>query len=252
MQKQLFQQLPYSLGRGAKQTPLPSKSCYLFSSPHCTLTWQQVEVCKAFPPLWEQTDPILRAAKFMECSEITSLELRANFQAALPQKGRAKGRSSGLEQEDTGSSSLCRTFMCMNWATGAETGWSRQGFRQEAALGEHELISLLNPSLNGHRLEGILKEAKRQALHCLIPMALDFQRNLSMQKDFYSTEAMCSQRSPFLMPFFHLPNPFLPIAEPRVFPETKASVKKDSSSIQPVFSSLRFGHASDSPFQQKP
>lgn len=69
----------------------------------------------------------------------------------------------------------------ISWAAGAE---SRQGSGQEAALGQCELIPLLNPCLNGHRLE-ILKEAKRQALCCLIPMALDFQRNLSMQKDFF-------------------------------------------------------------------
>lgn len=114
----------------------------------------------------------------------------------------------------------------MNRAAGAETGWSRQGFRQEAALGECELIPLLNPYLNGHRLEGTLKEAKRQALCCLIPMALDFQRNLRMRKDFYCTEAMRFQQSPFLMPSFHLPDPFLPIAESHVFPEAKASIKK--------------------------
>jgi len=80
----------------------------------------------------------------------------------------------------------------MNWATGGETGWSRQGFRHEAALGECELILLLNPCLNDHRLQGILKEAKRKALCCLIPTALDFQRNLSIQKDFYSAEALHS------------------------------------------------------------
>jgi len=70
-----LQQLPSSLGKGAEQTPLPPKSCYLFASPRCTLTWQQVEVCKAFSPLREQTDPILWAAKFMESGEIASLEM---------------------------------------------------------------------------------------------------------------------------------------------------------------------------------
>lgn len=74
--------------------------------------------------------------------------------------------------------------LCVNWATGAKTGGSRQGFRQEAALGECGLIPLLSLSLNHHRLEGILKEAKKKTLHCFIPMASDFQRNLSIQKDF--------------------------------------------------------------------
>lgn len=104
----------------------------------------------------------------------------------------------------------------MNEATGAETRWSRQGSRQEAALGECELIPLLNPCLNGARLEGILKEAKRQALHCLIPTALDFQRNLGIWEYFYSMEAMRSPRSAFLMLSFQLPDPFLPIAEPHL------------------------------------
>lgn len=47
-------------------------------------------------------------------------------------------------------------------------------------------------------------------------MALDFQRNLSIQKDFYSAQATHSQQSPFLMPSFHLPDLFLPIAEPHL------------------------------------
>lgn len=50
----------------------------------------------------------------------------------------------------------------VNWATGAKTGGSRQGSGQEAALGECALIPLLSPSLNDHRLEGTLKEAKKK------------------------------------------------------------------------------------------
>lgn len=86
-------------------------------------------------------------------------------------------------------------------AAGADTRWGRQGCRQEAASGERELIPLLNPCLNGATLEGVSKAAKRQALHCLIPTALDFQRDLSMQKGSYSTEATRSQQSPFLTLF---------------------------------------------------
>lgn len=72
-----LQHIPFSLGRDAEQILLPSKSFYLCPSPPCTLTWQQVEVCKGFHPLLlEQIHPILRAAKFTEeRSEMASLEL---------------------------------------------------------------------------------------------------------------------------------------------------------------------------------
>lgn len=46
---------------------------------------------------------------------------------------------------------------------------------------------------------------------------------------------MRSQQSPFLMPSFHLPDPFLPIAEPHVFPETKAYIKKKKKKKKAVW-----------------
>lgn len=60
----------------------------------------------------------------------------------------------------------------MNWAAGAE---SRQGFGQEAALGECELSPLLNPCSNGHRPEGILTEVKGRHFAALSPWLCIFK-----------------------------------------------------------------------------
>lgn len=248
MQKLLFDISSIPWVGVQRRPPPPSKKLSPVSFPSVPLAWQQPEqqakVCRFFSPSqaafsWQQPRAILKAAKFTEeHSEIASSELGVYFQAALLQQGRAEGQSSAV------------LSLCMIWATGAKTGGSRQGFGQEAALGECGLIPLLNPSLHDHRLEGILKEAKKEDTSLLYPHGFGFSKEFEYpNRFFYSAQATHSQHSPFLVPSFHLPDPLLTITEPHLAflkakPQKKTPIQfKHSTCSSTHLPSERFGRA---------
>lgn len=216
-----------SLSFGGRGDLFPPKSYSLFPSPPCPLAWQepeqQAKVCRFFfPPSqaafsWPSSPVPCSGQQNSQRSTVTQHPGNWEWISRQPScsKGRLKDRAQFLP--------------CLSWAVGAKTGGSRQAFRQEAALGECGLIPLLSPSLNDHRLEGILKKKlKGRHFTALSPWLWIFKGIwVSRKRFFYSAQAMHSQQSPFLVPSFHLPDPFLPIPEPHLaFLKAKPQKKK--------------------------